>query len=159
MTAQEVIEKFDLKPLPNEGGFFKQIYLDPHKIPTTTLGPFAKEHLPLFSVIYYLITPDSFSALHKLVGSEVWTWVAGGSLEQVIVHPSGTWEKRLVGFGKNLEPISIILPGCWQGTKLREGDFALCSVIMSPAYDEGDFTLAEASFIEKYPQLEDFLAP
>lgn len=98
MTAQEVIEKFDLKPLPNEGGFFKQIYLDPHKIPTTTLGPFAKEHLPLFSVIYYLITPDSFSALHKLVGSEVWTWVAGGVVRASYCPSVGNMGKAVSRF-------------------------------------------------------------
>ena len=159
MTAKDVIKQFGLEPLPIEGGFFRQIYQAGQMVPTETLGTFAKPQLPLFTVIYYVITPDSFSALHRLTGSEVWSWIAGGSLEQVIVLPSGEVEKRHLGFGENEEPVSVIPPGSWQGTKLIDGEYGLCSVIVSPGYDEGDFTIADSAFIEKYPQLQEFLAP
>lgn len=159
MTVKEVIERLNLEPLPVEGGYFRQIHEDAQKVPTQTLGPFAKARASLFTVIYYMVTPSSFSALHKLTGSEVWSWIAGGSLEQVIVFPSGVVEKRILGFGTSGAPVSVIPPRCWQGTRLIDGEYGLCTVMMSPGYDEGDFTLADSNFIEKYPQLREFLAP
>jgi predicted cupin superfamily sugar epimerase len=154
MTAQQLVVHLGLEPLEGEGGFYRRVFLDPQTVETAGLGPFAKPLLPLSSTIYYLVTPESFSALHKLAGSEIWTWIAGDSLEQVLFYPDGSIEQRLLGLGGDAMPVSVVPGGCWQGTRLTENSsfgYALCSTVMSPAYDPSDFTLADAGLYTLFP--------
>ncbi len=60
MKTQTLIEQLGLEPLPGEGGFFKRVH------------SFMKEDRLLGSVIYYLITEESYSSLHYLSTDEVW---------------------------------------------------------------------------------------
>ncbi|MCH8256908.1 MAG: cupin domain-containing protein [Proteobacteria bacterium] len=52
MTAEEIIDRFNLKPLPHEGGYFTEVYQDSENRSQSS--------------IYYLITEEGFSALHRL---------------------------------------------------------------------------------------------
>ena len=165
MTAQQLIDRLRLEALDGEGGFYRRIYEDPSAIETGSLGPFFSSDLPLSSAIYYLMTRESFSALHWLAGLEIWTWIAGDPIEQVVAHPSGTVERRLVGTHEGMEPVSIVPGDCWQGSRIHvDGTvgYALCSTVMCPAYDQRDFRLADAQVCRQFaahaPYLAEFLA-
>ena len=63
LTAQQLIELLDLKPLPIEGGFFRRTFTASDAAaqkaaPTRDRGPRAPA-----SVIYFLLYDDHFSAL------------------------------------------------------------------------------------------------
>lgn len=151
MTASRLISHLSLEPLEGEGGYYRRVHLDDQKIATSRLGSFSKELLPLSSVIYYLVTPESFSALHWLAGTEIWTWIAGDPLEQVIIHPDRRIESRRIGLSDQAQPVSVVPPGCWQGTRLamrHTYGYGLCSTVMCPAYDERDFRLATPQLLE-----------
>ncbi len=165
LTAQQLIDRLKLEALDGEGGFYRRIYEDPCAIQTDTLGPFSSLNLPLSSAIYYLMTRESFSALHWLAGLEIWTWIAGDPIEQVVAHPSGTVERRLVGLCEKMVPVSIVPGDCWQGSRVHaEGSvgYALCSTVMCPAYDQRDFKLADSQVCERYAAhaeyMKEFLA-
>lgn len=154
LTAKQLVAYLGLEPLEGEGGFYRRVFLDTQIVGTAGLGPFTKPQLPLSSTIYYLVTPESFSALHKLAGSEVWTWIAGDPLDQFLLYPDGDIELRAVGLGGGAMPVSVVPGGCWQGTRLaKDGSFgyALCSTVMSPAYDASDFVLADAGLCTLFP--------
>jgi len=165
MTAKQLVAYLGLEPLEGEGGFYRRVFLDTQTIGTAGLGPFAKPQLPLSSTIYYLVTPESFSALHKLAGSEIWTWIAGDPLDQFLLFTDGNIEQRVVGLGGGAMPVSVVPGGCWQGTRLtRDSTFgyALCSTVMSPAYDASDFVLADEGLYALFPSaatlIERFIA-
>lgn len=157
MTASRLINQLSLEPLEGEGGYYRRVHLDDQQIETLRLGPFLKEHLPLCSVIYYLVTPESFSALHWLTGTEVWTWIAGDPLEQVIIHPDRRIESRRIGLFDQCQPVSVVPRGCWQATRLaieHEHGYGLCSTVMCPAYDERDFRLATPQLLDGFDEQE-----
>src|SRR5262245_29385714 len=69
-AARQVIAALGLEPLPHEGGHFRQT-----------------SHSATASAIYFLITPQDFSALHRLVQDEIWHFYAGDTAEQVQLDP------------------------------------------------------------------------
>jgi predicted cupin superfamily sugar epimerase len=74
MTASELISLLGLKPLPIEGGYFRETWRAPLTIPHGMLPMRYREDRALGTAIYYLLTsdPNSFSALHRLPTDEVY---------------------------------------------------------------------------------------
>src|SRR5205814_4622623 len=63
MTAEDVIAALGLEPHPLEGGFFRETYRTPQKI-------FGQER-SLATAIYYLLTEQTCSRMHRLPGDEL----------------------------------------------------------------------------------------
>ena len=157
LTAETVIARLGLEPLGTEGGFYRRVHLSSDTIDTSALGRHSLPMLPLSSVIYYLVTPESYSGLHWLAGEEVWTFILGDPLQQLVLFREGSGEMRVLG--NTLEsgclPVSMVPAGCWQGTRLKEASgeygFALCSTVMSPAFDGTDFRMGGEGLTGLYP--------
>ena len=138
MTAAEIIAALRLEPLPNEGGFFRQTYVSALGLPGGRAAGTA---------IYFLITPDGFSALHRLRTEEIWHFYAGDVVEHLILDPA-TGEGRKThlgtGFAAGQTP-QLVVPGdTWQGARLADGGaWALLGCTMSPGWDAREFTLGE----------------
>lgn len=100
MNIQALIEHLGLEPLPGEGGFFKRVH------------SFMQEGRLLGSVIYYLITEESFSSLHYLSTDEVWFFLEGDALDQLVLNSDGSHELRRLGpLGRKSQPLSIVRGG------------------------------------------------
>lgn len=137
-TAEEVARLLDLKPLDQEGGFFRRSAEAASILPDS--GRLA------YSVIYFLITPAGFSALHKLETDETWCFHCGDGLESLRLPPGGTG--KVVKLGLDLAagetPQDVVPAGVWQGTRLRPGGrWALVSCIVAPEFRWSDFTLGD----------------
>ena len=155
MTADEVKTLLQLKPLPMEGGFFRETYrsrgeLSPPCLPEGFPGPRS-----LATAIYYLITPESFSALHRLPGAEIFHFYCGDPAIMLQLLPDGT--SRTIALGVDLvnghQPQVIVDGGVWQGCRLTPtGSWALLGSTMSPGFDPGDYETGEReSLMAKYP--------
>ena len=66
-TAEEIIKKLDLKPLPGEGGFYRETYKSDINLPAQIFGLDTKSVRHISTAIYYLVIPESFSSLHVRV--------------------------------------------------------------------------------------------
>ena len=122
LTADEVIKQLNLIPLQVEGGYYSQTW-------RTEAG----------TAIYYLVTPDSFSSLHKLDIPEIWHFYAGDPVKQLQLHPDGAVRMVELGFdlSNSIEPQLLCPAYCWQATKLIEnGNWALMGTTMSPPYTD-----------------------
>jgi predicted cupin superfamily sugar epimerase len=178
MTADEIIHLLALQKHPNEGGYFRETYRSPaavavaHLPPGYSTGPRQRS---LGTAIYYLITPDSFSALHRLPGDEVFHHYLGDAVEMLMLHPSGRGE--IVRIGKDLaagESPQVVVPGrTWQGSRLiarRAADasgaggtgtaiaagFALLGCTMSPGFDYADYEHARRdALVAQFPDHAD----
>ncbi len=134
-TAQDLIRLLDLRPHP-EGGRFASRF---------SSGPDGSGREPC-SCIYYLLERGQISRWHKLSPAEVWTYHQGGSLEMTLGGCGGApVPEKTLRLGPRLglgEQFQILAPmGQWQTTRLVDGDFALVSCVVAPAYREEDCLL------------------
>ncbi len=147
--AQLLIQKLGLKELEGEGGYFRKYYT--HRSGSAILG----------GTIYYLVTEDSFSSLHWLPTDELWYFLQGSLLEQLVLYPDGRHSLSHLGpVGEGVGPLSIVPGGCYQGTKLVEGGYALCATTMCPPYDQSRYKQGTIDLVQDYPACEclaDFL--
>lgn len=151
MTAQEIISKLSLEPLEGEGGFFKRILT------------FSSGISDLGGSIYYLITPQSFSALHLLPSDEAWYFLEGDPVEQLVLRPDGSHSLSTLGkVTEGHSAIALIEGGCYQGTRLvNPKGWALCATAMCPPFDWNSFVLADDSIVQRYADcslVKEFLA-
>ncbi len=145
LTARQVIEMLGLEPLPEEGGFYRETYRSRDTIAAGCLPSRYHEPRSVGTCIYYLITPESFSALHLLPTDEIWHFYLGDPLEQLLLRPDGSGKVILLGTDlQNDElPQSVVPAGTWQGTRLKDGGrFALVGTTMSPGFEFADFEAA-----------------
>src|SRR5260370_36829301 len=65
-SAEELIRHLGLAPHPKEGGFFRETYRAGDALPASALAPRYQGMRSASTAIYYLLTPTTFSALHRL---------------------------------------------------------------------------------------------
>ena len=160
LTADQLITILGLVPLQGEGGYFAETYRSAGQIPATALPAQYPGGGRLFSTaIYYLLSddPDSFSALHRLRGDEIYHFYLGDPVEMLLLNPDGAHSK--VVLGQDLEQgmrLQFNVPaGCWQGSRLLPGGrFALMGTTMAPGFDLRDFEAGQReSLTRAYPGL------
>lgn len=162
LSAERIIELLEMKPLLFEGGYFAE---------THRAGVLAREHVPwapedhrsLKTAIYYLLTPDTMSAMHLLPGDEVFHHYLGNPVRQLQLFPDGSGE--ILTIGSNLlageRPQVVVSGGVWQGALLAPGrhGFALMGTTMAPGFDHRDFQLGNLSVLcQRYPDWEQEIA-
>ena len=136
MRASDIIELLGLEPLPGEGGYFAQTWLDSHS-----------------SAIHYLLRPGDFSALHRLDGPELWHHYAGAAVDMLLLHPDGTVETPILGddLASGQRPNVAVPTGTWMGAA-TSGAWSLMGTTMAPPYNPGGFELGGAAeLIARYP--------
>jgi hypothetical protein len=98
MTRLEAIMSvLRLKPLPEEGGFFAETYRSDEQISQQALPHRYSGPRPFATAIYYLLTPDSFSALHRLQSDEIYHFYAGDPVELTQLRADGSGTTVLLG--------------------------------------------------------------
>lgn len=137
-TAEEVARLLDLAPLDQEGGFFRRT------AEADAILPGGGRRA--YSLIYFLITPAGFSAMHKLETDETWCFHCGDGLESLRLAPGGVGKS--VKLGLNLSagelPHDVVPGGVWQGTRLKPGGrWALVSCVVAPEFRWSEFTLGD----------------
>ncbi|MEO0509232.1 MAG: cupin domain-containing protein [Verrucomicrobiota bacterium] len=162
LTAEAIIEHYGLEPLDQEGGYFRQVWRSGLRVRNSELCsryPEKGDH-PMGTLIYFLLTADSFSAMHRLPTAEHWFHHLGDSAEMLLLHENGRGE--LLRIGSNLEAgekLQLTTPmGSWQGTKLVAGEagFFFGSCMMVPGFEWSDFELGERETLcSDYPEFKD----
>lgn len=132
--ADEVRRRYNLSPLPGEGGLWSP-------------GPRTRS----LSAIRFLITdgPDGASALHSLSVTEGWQWLAGAPAELVELAPDGT--ARSTWLDATSSQV-IVAPGTWMAARTA-GAWSLVSCWCTPAFEFDAFTLgSRPELLAAYPQ-------
>ncbi len=153
-TAQEWIDRLDLKPLEIEGGYYREICrsdetIEANKLPVRYATPRA-----MYTSIYYLLTPESCSLMHRLQTDELFTFVAGDPVNMLLLYETGTGrEVRIGNSGEpGIEPHFCVPRRVWQGCNLESGGkFALLTATVAPGFDRLDFELGKRNaLVETY---------
>jgi predicted cupin superfamily sugar epimerase len=136
--AEKIIARLGLVPLPNEGGFFRQSWVSRERLADGRAAG---------SAIYFLLTPEGFSALHQLKTDELWHFYAGDPVELLQLDPRDR-STRLTVLGPDVLagqiPQLTVRGGIWQGARLvpeAGRGWALLGCTLAPAWDEREFLL------------------
>jgi len=152
MTAEEVIEALGLEPHPLEGGFFRETYRTAQKV--------HGQERALATAIYYLLTPQTFSMLHRLPGDELFHFYLGDPVQQVLLKPDGSGQ--VVTLGPDLlagqRPQVLVPGGVWQGACLAGGRLALLGTTMTPGFAYPDYQTGDRTELtQRYPLFADII--
>ena len=161
MTADDVKQLLQLEPLRVEGGFFRETYRSRWHVSEEYLPEGTHGSRSIATAIYYLITRESFSPLHRLPGSEIFHFYLGDPVEMLQLHPNGEFETVTLGLKLRAgqQPQMVVRGGVWQGCQLApRGKWALMGTTMSPGFDYADYENAiPDELIEQYPEAAELI--
>jgi predicted cupin superfamily sugar epimerase len=159
-TAEEVIAALKLQPHPIEGGYFRETWRSREAIPADAL-PGHGGVRNAGTAIYYLLTPASFSEMHRLPGDEVFHFYLGDPVRMLQLWPDGSGRERTLGpdVVAGQEPQLVVPGGVWQGSAIVPGGrhgFALLGATMAPGFDYADYrTGRRDELCERWPAFAD----
>ena len=137
--VEEVVARLGLAPLPREGGYFRQIWVSATRLANGRAAG---------SAIWFLLTADDFSALHRMPAEELWHFYAGDPVEHVMLD-AAAGAAQVTVLGTELlaqqRPQLTVPGGVWQGARLlpagRLRGWALLGCTVTPAWAEEEFEL------------------
>jgi len=164
LTAGDVIRHFDLRPLPVEGGYYRVTYTGDLRLPASVLPASIRAARPAKSVIYYLLTADTQSRLHRLETDEMWHFYMGDWVDLYVFGTEDDYAN--IQLGHDLlegQTVQAVVPAhSWFGARLQSGGrWALMACSLAPAYSDEDFSLPDdeefASLLARFPAQEQIL--
>jgi predicted cupin superfamily sugar epimerase len=161
MDIEHLKQLLNLKPLPEEGGYYAETYRSAEKLNRGALPMRYAGDRHFGTAIYFLLTPDTFSAMHRLVSDETYHFYLGDPVELLTLREDGSGEMFTIGndFERGMHPQITVPHGTWQGSRLRPGGkFALLGTTMSPGFEFADFELGDrAALSGRYPQYTEII--
>ena len=142
-NATNIIDVLGLEPHP-EGGFFSETYRHERAVADRSLC----------TAIYYLITDESPSRMHRVASDEIWHFYAGDVIEMLQLRDN---ETKVITIGSDVaagqRPQVLVPAGVWQGAYLKpDGKYALLGATVSPGFDYNDFEIGKREeLIASYP--------
>lgn len=156
ITVDQAKTLLDLRPLPVEGGFYTETYRAAETIPAEALPARYGGARSPGTAIYYLLTPESSSRLHRLRTDEVWHFYLGDPVELLQLLPDGTGQVVVIGadLPAGQRPQVVVPSGVWMGARLRAGgELALLGTTMAPGFDPTDIEAGEReALLRDYPE-------
>jgi predicted cupin superfamily sugar epimerase len=152
LKAHEIIDALDLRRLPGEGGYYRETY--------RSGASYTDGVRSLCTAIYYLLTNDTFSALHRLPSDELFHFYCGDPVSMLQLWPDGTG--RIVTLGPDVlagqSPQLVVPAGVWQGSWLASGTCALLGTTMAPGFDFVDYEAGDrATLARAYPAFAEII--
>jgi uncharacterized protein len=149
MQVDVLIEKLGLQPHP-EGGFYRETYRSQETIPQTALPHRYREDRQIGTAIYYLLTKDTCSAMHRITSDEIFHFYLGDPVTMLQLEPEG--KGKIVTLGSDIlaaQLVQCIVPhDVWQGMFLKDGgSVALLGTTVAPGFDFSDFELGKRKYL------------
>ena len=134
--GRRVAAALGLEPLEREGGLFRRVHT-----------------AAALTSIYYLVTADDFSAMHRILGSdELFFFSAGAPLEMLILD-GVDGRREVVGPDPTAgqHPQLTVPADTWQGAS-STGAWSLVSTVVVPPFDWSSFELGGyGALVERFP--------
>ncbi len=162
LTVDQIKSVLNLKPHPEEGGLFVETYRSDERISAEALGGRYRGTRSVATAIYYLLTPDTFSAMHRLASDEIFHFYLGDPVEMLQLSPDGSGSVVTVGpdLARGMRPQVVVPRGIWQGSRLVPGGrFALLGTTVTPGFDFADYEHGQRDeLVAAYPELRERIA-
>jgi predicted cupin superfamily sugar epimerase len=150
MEEQEVIALLNLVPLPSEGGFYRQTFKSNLEVDVDGYRRAAS------TAIYFLVTADDFSALHRVKHDEVFHFYAGDPVKMIQISPSGKLSESILGGDLRAGQLpQVVVPrNVWQACRVVQGGrWALLGCTVAPGFEFEDFELGQREdLVDQWPE-------
>ena len=160
ITADQLIALLDLKPHP-EGGYYVETYCSSEAISEESLPSRYKGRRCFGTAIYYLLTAQTFSAMHRVRSDEIFHFYSGDPVEMLQLWPDGSGRVAILGSDvlNGMQPQVVVDRGVWQGARLLEGGkFALLGTTVSPGFEFTDYESGHREeLVKSYPQFRELI--
>ena len=161
LTADQIITLLNLKPHPEEGGYFVETYRSSETISEKALPSHYKGARPFGTAIYYLLTPETFSSIHRLQSDEIFHFYIGDPIEMPQLFPDGSGKVLILGSDilNGMQPQVFVPRGVWQGARLlKDGRFALSGTTVSPGFELADYEFGRRDeLVKSYPKFRELI--
>ena len=161
LTVETLRRILGLVPHPVEGGYFAETYRSADHIPASGLPSRYGAARAASTAIYYLLTPDTFSAMHRLASDEIFHFYLGDPVEMLQLHPDGSHHVVLIGpdLEAGQRPQVIVPRHIWQGARLIPGGrHALLGTTVAPGFDYTDYETAQRPhLLTTHPQARNLI--
>ncbi|WP_199445727.1 cupin domain-containing protein [Aerococcus sp. 1KP-2016] len=156
MKDQSVwIEHFNMEG-HDEGGYFSQVLKSDERVQLE-----GQAERALYTSIYFLLTSDNPSRLHRLTADEVWYYHYGSPLTVHMITPEGNYETIKLGLDvEDGQVLQAVVPkNTIFGSSVEDTDtYSLVSCMVSPGFEYEDFELfTRTELIEKYPDYQEMI--
>lgn len=158
--AEDLIRHLNLQPHPKEGGFFRETYRATESLPGNGLPARYGADRSVSTAIYYLLTPTSYSALHRLKSDEVFHFYSGGAVQMLQLYKDGSGQIVTLGSVTDGGQPQVVVPrGVWQGSVMGpNGEFALMGCTVAPGFDYADYEEGRRDeLVAQYPQFANWI--
>lgn len=161
VTAEEIIRLLRLQPHPEEGGFYAETYRCDEGVAAAHLPGRYGSDRSYSTAIYYMLTPETKSAMHLVASDEQFHFYLGDPVEQLHLRPDGSGEVVTIGtdLAAGARPLVTVPRGVWQGARLKPGGrFALMGATVAPGFEFADYTHGiESELVEGWPDFADLI--
>ena len=161
MTPEAIIAALDLSPHP-EVGYYRETYRAELALPADALGRDYAGPRNACTGIYYLLTSDTFSAMHRVRSDELFHFYTGDPVELLRLRADGSGDVVTLGTDllAGLQPQALVPAGDWQGAALAPGGtFALMGCTVAPGFAFDDFDLGgRADLQARWPEFATHIA-
>ena len=155
-TAEELIEYLGLEPHPAEGGYFRETYRTGPRLPPEVSGGVWSAERDLTTAIYYLLTSDTRSVMHRLASDEIYHFYMGDPVTMLLLSTDGSSETLTLGTDVLAgEHVQVVVDrGVWQGLILRPGGaYALLGTTVAPGFEYDDYEEGGRAYLAaRYPK-------
>jgi hypothetical protein len=159
-SIDSIIEKLDLKPHP-EGGYFKETYRSQGKINQDSLTPNYNGSRNYSTCIYFLLTSDNFSALHRIKQDEIWHFYEGSPIRLHLISETGNYSAHVIGRNlvKEEVPQFIVPGGSWFAAEvININTYSLVGCTVSPGFSFDDFELkSRKELVSLFPDKKEII--
>jgi uncharacterized protein len=161
MDVEKLKMLLGLQPLAEEGGFYSESYRSGERVARAGLPSRYAGERAFGSAIYYLLTPETFSAMHRLASDEIYHFYLGDPVELLLLREDGSGEVITIGsdLDSGMRPQALAPRGVWQGSRLAAGGkFALLGTTVAPGFEFADFELgSREALLGEFPAYGDLI--
>jgi predicted cupin superfamily sugar epimerase len=161
LTAEQIRELLQMRPHPIEGGYFAETYRGAPLVPRSWLRGYPGDRA-ISTATYYLLTPDTFSAMHRVRGDEVFHSYLGDAVEMLQLKADGSDEVIVLGqeIAAGMRLQHTVPGGVWQGSRVRAGGkYALLGTTMAPGFEYEDYETGRRQELSaQFPQYSAMVA-
>lgn len=159
-NSEKIIERLQLEKHP-EGGYYRETYRSGENFSSGSGDLLFPGGRPFSTAIYYLLTSDQISKLHRIKSDEIWHYYLGSPATIHVIQPNGKYQTLY--FGPDIDSLQqfqhIIPAGSWFGVTVNNPDsFFLAGCTVSPGFDFIDFEIADSYKLKKdFPGLTEII--
>lgn len=160
-SAEQWIEALQLVPLPEEGGWYHEVYRSNECIAEAALPDRFSGDRCFATSIYYLLKSDEFSAFHRIQQEEIWHFYEGSALIVHEIDLTGRYTAHRLGRDFDAgERFQLTIPRghLFASSVVHPDAYSLVACSVSPGFEFADFEApSRQSLLEKYPQHADII--